>query len=71
MLDTPVCDEVLELILPEPTDEEDGYVDDWAESQLYRYAYEMHYEHMVKKRLISETVVLRPAASPRTEGMNK
>jgi hypothetical protein len=35
MLDTPVCDEVLDLILPEPTEDEDGYVDDWAESQLY------------------------------------
>ena len=35
LIDIPVCDEVLELVLPpepEPTEEEDPYVDDWADS---------------------------------------
>lgn len=70
LLDVPACDEILTLVLPEP-EEEDEYVDDWADSQLYKYAFELHYDHMVKKRLISETIVERPVPSPRTAGMNK
>ena len=35
LLDVPVCEEVLEIVLPppqEPETEEDPYVDDWADS---------------------------------------
>lgn len=65
LIDEPMCDTLLELVLPpEPTTEEDDYVDDWYESQLYKYAYELHYDHMLKKKLISETVVMRPVPPP-------
>ena len=51
----------MELVLPpEPEVVEDPYVDDWADSTLYSYVYQMHYERMVKKKLIRETVVKRP-----------
>ena len=60
MLEFPEMEKICELVMEteyEPSEVEDPYVDDWAESSLYRYAYSMHYEHMVKKRLISvETV---------------
>ena len=52
LIDEPECDTILELVLPPGPTEEDDYVDDWAESQIYKYAYELHYDHMVKKRLI-------------------
>ena len=33
LIDEPICDTLLELVLPpEPTTEEDDYVDDWYES---------------------------------------
>ena len=51
----------MELVLPpEPEVVEDPYVDDWADSTLYSYVYQLHYERMVKKKLIRETVVKRP-----------
>ena len=73
LLDEPVCDDILELVLPpEPSvEEEDPYVDDWYDSELYKYAFELHYDHLIKKRLISETIVQRPVPRPEHEGMNK
>lgn len=71
LIDVPECDGVLKLVLPEPAEEEDPYVDDWYESRIYSYAYELHYEHMVKKRLISETVVKRPVPPPEQAGMTR
>ena len=41
-------------------EEEDPYVDDWADSTLYSYVYQLHYERMVKKKLIREIIVKRP-----------
>lgn len=57
----------MELIIP-PTPEpslviEDTYVDDWADSELYSYVYEMHYEKMVSKRLIIRSINPRPDSS--------
>ena len=52
----------MEIILPPESEveEEDPYVDDWADSTLYSYVYRLHYERMVKKKLIRETIVKRP-----------
>ena len=53
----------MEIILPpksETEEEEDPYVDDWADSTLYSYVYQLHYERMVKKKLIREVIVKRP-----------
>ena len=62
LLDIPQTEEILEIIIPpEPETEEDPYVDDWADSTLYSYVYRLHYEHMVKKKLIREITVQRPA----------
>ena len=61
MLDIPEPEEVLEIIIPpEPETDGDPYVDDWADSTLYSYVYQMHYERMVKKKLIREIIVQRP-----------
>ena len=51
----------MEIILPPESEveEEDPYVDDWADSTLYSYVYRLHYERMVKKKLIRETIVKR------------
>ena len=74
LLDVPVCEEVLEIVLPppqEPETEEDPYVDDWADSELYKYVYELHYEKMVKKKLISVELIKRPTVPKEQEGMNQ
>ena len=60
LLDTPAPEEILdEILLPEAEDG-DPYVDDWADSTLYSYVYQLHYERMVKKKLIREITVQRP-----------
>lgn len=56
---------------PEPSEDDDPYVDDWALSQIYQYAYSLHYEHLVKKRLISVTITKRPVTPQNEKGMTK
>ena len=69
MCELPQMDLLLEEIVIPPTPEpstievHDPYVDDWAESQLYSYAYKLNYDRMVKKKLIKETISKRPASS--------
>ena len=75
MCELPQMDLLLEEIVIPPTPEpstievHDPYVDDWAESQLYSYAYKLNYDRMVKKKLIKETISKRPASSQSTNGM--
>ena len=63
-----ICELVMESVY-EPSEVEDPYVDDWIESSLYRYAYSSHYEHMIKKRLISIETSAKPKKSAQMEGM--
>lgn len=66
LVDLPKEEQILELIIPptpEPSVIEDPYVDDWADSELYSYVYEMHYEKMVSKRLIIRKLNPRPDSS--------
>lgn len=72
MLEMPAMDKICELVMEsvyEPSEVEDPYVDDWIESSLYRYAYSSHYEHMIKKRLISIETSTKPKKSAKMEGM--
>ena len=73
LLDAPAPEELLEIILPpEPeVEEEDPYVDDWADSTLYSYVYQLHYERMVKKKLIREVIVKRPEIPEEEQGMSQ
>ena len=62
-----------ELVLPPPQEpEQDEQVTDWAESSLYQYVYRMHYEKMVKRKIITETSTFytRPQSSDSTRGLN-
>lgn len=53
-------------LLDEPTPVETipvpecNYVDDWYESELYKYTFEMHYDRMVKKKLIRIEQIKKP-----------
>ena len=59
LLDAPEPDAPLEHFPPppEPTTEEDPYVDDWEDSEIYKYVYEMHYDRLVKKKLIAVSMI--------------
>ena len=61
-LDPPQPDQVIEVpqIPKSSNSEEEYYVDDWMESEVYKYAFEMHYDKMVKRKLISVELVKRP-----------
>ena len=37
-----------------------NYVDDWAESEVYKYSFELNYDRMVRKKLIRVEQVKRP-----------
>ena len=70
----PAMDKICELVMVteyEPSVVEDPYVDDWIESSLYRYTYSSHYEHMIKKRLISIETSTKPSYSAKLEGMTE
>ena len=62
LLDEPIPDTVLAPFPPppEPETEEDPYVDDWADSEIYKYAFELHYDRMVKRKLISVELIKKP-----------
>ena len=71
LLDVPLVEEMFELILPPPQEPEEPepITDDWAYSRLYQYVYQSHFDKMVKKRLISTTLVQRPSTAKSQEGM--
>ena len=74
MLELPAMEKICELVMQteyEPSEVEDPYVDDWIESSLYRYAYSSHYEHMIKKRLITIETSKKPTKSTKMEGMTE
>ena len=45
------------------------YVDDWYQSELYKYTLEMHFERLVKKKLIRVEKIKKPKAPRECQGM--
>ena len=44
----------------EPEETDDGYVEDWADSALYKFVREQHYDKLVKKGLLEPAKEERP-----------
>lgn len=49
---------------------EANYVDDWAESEIYKYTFELNYDRMVRRKFIRIEQVKRPELSKQLKGMN-
>lgn len=47
-----------------------NYVDDWYESELFKYSFELHYDRLVEEKLIRIEEVSRPEVPKECEGMN-
>ena len=73
LCDIPAEEQILEIVLPPPQEpEEDPITDDWAASELYSYVYQIHYDHMKKKKLITDYVACpRPETPSNQKGMSQ
>ena len=56
-----------EEVIPVP---EADYCDDWAESEIYKYTFELNYDRMVRKKLIRVEDVPRPVVTEELKKMN-
>ena len=71
-LSEPVPEEVYPFDFPPPQEpEDDGHVDDWADSDLYKYVKDLHYDKLVKKGLMDPAAHSRPSTATSQLGMNQ
>ena len=47
-----------------------GYVDDWMNSEIYKYCLELHYDRLVEEKLIKIEEVKRPEVPNACKEMN-
>ena len=65
LLDEPNNEEVYPMFEApppqEPEETDDGYVENWEDSALYKYVKDMHYDKLVKKGLLESAKEERPS----------
>ena len=72
MLSEPVPEEMAPFDFPPPQEpESDGYVDDWIDSDLYKYVKDLHFDKLVKKGLVDPEEQQRPSTANSQLGMNQ
>ena len=47
----------------EPEETDDGYVEDWSDSALYKFVRDIHYDKLVKRGLIDSNKEERPSTA--------
>ena len=53
----------------EPEETDDGYVEDWNDSALYKFVRDIHYDKLVKRGLIDPNKEERPSTASSQRGM--